>query len=135
MARYLSISPVQEPFDPGAAPKGRVELLFNVSCWKVPSGTLIEELLKRLEAQGVGTRGSNMFGSSAAQLPDGDGPYLSVIATGGAAPDYIQNLASPAYQHASAQIAVRGAKWTEVEAMAYAAYNALSSVRNTTLST
>ena len=43
----------------------------------------LDEIKDRLVAQGVGTYGSNIFLGSKAVIPTGDGPYLSIIETGG----------------------------------------------------
>lgn len=44
---------------------------------------VLDEIADRLVAQGVGVKGSNIFLGSNANIPSGDGPYLSLTETGG----------------------------------------------------
>lgn len=43
----------------------------------------LDEIAAKLVAAGVGTLGTDIFLSSRAKIPDGDGPYLSIKETGG----------------------------------------------------
>ncbi len=130
MARYLGISPLQEPFDGGLDGKARAQVMFNVLITKTPSTTVAEELIKILTDAGVGVEGTDIFFSSRASVPDGEGPFLSLIEQGGAAPGFIHNQDIPAYPSPGAQIVVRAKSYTQARAMAWAAYNALVVVRN-----
>lgn len=133
MSFYLEIRPIQEPFDLGLDDEERAKVVFNVSIVKTPSVTLEEELMAVLVAAGVGVVGQNVFSSTSAAVPRGGGPYLSVISTGGAPPLWNQNTNAPAYQRPSAQIVVRASTYLAARAMARAAYDALSVVRNATV--
>ena len=131
MTWYLSIMPVQEPFDFGGGQKGRAELSFNVEVTKVFSTTLLEELVKILENAGVGTRNVNIFGSSAAYDPSDAGPYLFLTVAGGPIPINTHNqISPPAYVRPTVKVTVRGDNYGAVETMVNAAYVALSAVRN-----
>jgi hypothetical protein len=94
----------------------------------------LDELADRLVAAGVGTRSANIFLGANALIPQGDGPFLTVIETGGMAPTRIQNKASVHTQQPTAQIAVRAARYNVARTMSKAAYDALDGVFNTTLS-
>jgi len=129
---YREIDVVQEPFDLGLDANGRAVVAFNVRAIKGPSATFEQELVARLVAAGVGSAGSTIFVSSSAAIPDGDGPYLTVTATGGLAPERTQ-AELPAYQRPSAQIAVRARTYAAARDRARAAYQALVGVRNVDL--
>lgn len=94
----------------------------------------LDELANRLVAQSVGVKGSNIFLGSGAEIPTGDGPYLSLTETGGSAPTRIHNAASAHTQRPTAQIVVRAKSYSTALAMARAAYNALDGIFNTMLS-
>lgn len=90
-----------------------------------------DEILHILSGAGVGIPQVNMFASSGKQLPKGNGPYLSVIPTGGAGPENTHNYTTvPAYQIPGAQIVVRAGSYQVAEAMARRAYNALFATSN-----
>lgn len=67
-----------------------------------------DEIKQRLVDMGVGTYGSNIISGSKGVIPDGDGPFLSIIETGGTAPLRVHNEARAHVQRPSAQILVRG---------------------------
>lgn len=97
---------------------------------------LFEEVASLLVAAGVGTLNTNIFGSSARNIPDGDGPYLSIIETGGTTPLRIHNavasgvvVATEGYERPSFQIVVRARTFSEARLMARRAYKALR-IRN-----
>lgn len=99
----------------------------------LPAG-LTADLVARLEAQNVGVYGVDIFASSRAVLPAGEGPFLTVIETGGTSPEHTHNsVLAPAYQRPSAEIIVRGATFETAMTMSRAAYSALF-VRNYTAS-
>ncbi len=134
MAWYRDIDVGQEPFDAGLDGNGRLMFKFNILAVKRPSTTFIQEIVTRLATQGVGTFGTSLFASTQARVPDGDGPYLQVIETGGTAPDRTHNAApAPGYQHPGAQITARAKTHAAARGMALAAYAALQ-IRNLELS-
>lgn len=94
----------------------------------------LDEIAARLVAQGVGTVGSNIFLGSKAAIPVGDGPYLSLIETGGSGPTRVQNTPGAKTQRPTAQIVARAKSYLVARTMAKAAYLALDGVFNTTLS-
>ena len=95
---------------------------------------LLDELAARLVAQSVGVKGSSIFLGSKAVIPDGDGPYLTLIETGGSGPTRVQNYTSAHTQRPTVQVAVRARSYLVARTMAKNAYDALDGVFNTTLS-
>jgi hypothetical protein len=122
-----------EPYDLGVDERNRMKWQFNVMATKTASELFIEELVRILEDDSVGVFNIDIFGSSKAAIPQGDGPYLSIISTGGTGPIRIQNQAAPAYFRPTALIVVRGAVNAQARAMAFAAYDALAKVVNQTV--
>lgn len=94
----------------------------------------LDELAARLVAQGVGALGSNIMLGSRAVIPPGEGPFLTIIETGGSAPTRVHNKSGANTQRPTAQITVRAMKYPVALTMARAAYNALDGVFNTVLS-
>lgn len=94
----------------------------------------LDDIKDRLVAQGVGTFGSNIILGSKGVIPDGDGPLLSVIETGGTAPLRIHNETGAHVQRPSALILVRGKNYVATRSMAKNAYLALDGIFNTSLS-
>jgi hypothetical protein len=128
---YLEISAVGQPLQAGKDENERHVLTFNLNIWKHPSATLTEELVALLQAAGVGTWESNIF-NMAAPLPNGNGPYLLVRETTGAAPLRTMNeVQPPASTRPNAQIVVHGRSFTAARTMSHAAHAALDGVRNT----
>lgn len=93
----------------------------------------VDEIASRLVAQGVGTLNSSIFCGSAAVMPEGVGPYLTVTETGGTAPTRVQNQNAAATQKPTAQISVRAKSYTDARTMSKNAYVALDGVFNTSL--
>lgn len=97
--------------------------------------TFLEEVASVLTTAGLGTLGSNIFASTHAEIPGGNGPYLTLVETPGAAPEYTQDSLLPAYHHARFQLTGRAVSYLAARAAALAAYNALCAVRNQTIGT
>lgn len=97
--------------------------------------SVLDDIVTRLESQGVGLGGSDIFTSSASAPPEGMGPYISLTETGGMAPTRIQNKNSAATVRPTVQILVRAGDIQGVQqgypaarAMAWSAYQALDGV-------
>lgn len=127
---YLEVQPQQEPFDVGPDESGRAQCVFNVLVTKRASATFVQELIKVLEDAGLGMGKVNLFGTSQAEIPAGDGPYLLVRPTSGTAPQGTHNDGAAAYRRPGAQILATAKTWVAAEALALAAYDALVAVRN-----
>lgn len=96
--------------------------------------SFLNEIAARLVGAGVGVIGTNIFMSSHAVIPSGDGPYLTIIESGGSGPTRTQNQSSASTQRPTAQVMVRAANSPTGRAMLKAAYDALDGIFNTTLS-
>ena len=129
MTQYLSIEPVQEPYDNGLDESGRAQCAFNVRAMSRPSDSFIQDLITALSAAGVGQEGVTIFGSSKAQVPS-QGTVLTIRATGGTGPVGTHNDGAGAYRRPSALLIAHAEKWKDAEALAVAAYSALLAVRN-----
>lgn len=129
MTWYREVNPVQEPFDLGLDASGRARVVFNIMVVKRASTTFLEEIRKILVNAGVAVFGTDLFETSKSNIPEGDGPYLSITETGGTAPERTQNVIG-AYPQPSAQIVARATNYEDALAMAWAAYNALVVVKN-----
>lgn len=126
MTNYLSIRPIQEPFDLDLDEERRQMYAFNVNVYKGYSKTVEEEIVKLLEDSGIGTGGTDLFSSSKAKIPTGEGPYVLIRETGGTAPEYIHNdTTKPAYQRPSIQIVVLGRNHSEVKTKIWEVYETL----------
>ena len=94
----------------------------------------LDEIGAKLVADGVGVLGTSIFFSSAAIVPSGPGPFLTLSETGGMAPTRTQNKFGAATQQPTAQILVRATNYVVARDMCRAAYNSLDGVFNATLS-
>jgi Bacteriophage minor capsid protein len=92
-----------------------------------------EEDIETLIVAG-GIAAGDIFISTKATIPDGDGPYIAITATGGTGNIRTQNsVAVPAYQRPSAQLRVHATSYVAARTMAKLAYNAVCGVRNRTV--
>jgi hypothetical protein len=130
VAKWLDVVLFQEPFPIGADASGRARLAFNILVTKTVSDTFAEEIVSILTAAGVGTYGTNIFIGDVVDIPTGDGPYLSVMETGGLSGLRIHEQTRPAYSRPGAQLIVRATTYDAARTMARAAHNALAAVSN-----
>ena len=94
-----------------------------------------DELAAKLVVSGVGVLAKSIFIGSRTALPNGAGPYLTLIETGGYFPLRTHNSVSvPAYQRPTFQIMCRAATYPAARLMCQNAYDALAGVRNVELS-
>ena len=82
------------------------------------------EIANRLAAQGVGVLGATLFIGSQAGIPNQDGPFVTIVETGGTNPARRQNNDS-GYQRPTAQITSRAKDYSIARSKAAAAYAAL----------
>ncbi len=90
----------------------------------------LDEIGAWLVQHGVGVLGQNIFKSSAAVIPAGDGPYMTISETGGISPVRVQNGVR-LLQRPTAQILVVAKGNPVARDMSRAAYQALDGVFNT----
>ena len=103
--------------------------------------SVLDELAAKLVADGVGVLGTSIFIGSAAVLPGGDGPYITLLETGGIAPGGFrgeggrtQNQDSIATQHPTVQVVSRAKSYQAARAKAKAAFDSLDGTWNEILS-
>lgn len=96
--------------------------------------SFLDEVGAKLVASGVGVLGSSIFLGSKAVIPSGDGPYLTLIETGGSAPTRIQNKTTANTQRPTAQVVSRAKSYSVARSKAKEAYDALDGLFNVTLS-
>lgn len=90
-----------------------------------------EDLQWLIEQAGLGTYGTSLFKGSKATYPIGDGPYVTIIETGGTAPEGTHNSPTkPAYVRPSVQIVTRAKKRDDARNRAQALYLLLYPVRD-----
>lgn len=99
--------------------------------------SLLDDLAVKLVADGVGVLGTSLFLSSAAVIPAGNGPFISLNEVGGVAPTRIQNARAVATQRPTVQVLVRaggaGTGYQTARTKAWNAYQSLDGIFNTTL--
>lgn len=95
---------------------------------------LLDEIAAYLASKGVGTVSSNILKGSNAVIPNGDGPFLSLIETGGSAPTRIHNVPGAHTQRPTVQVVCRATSYGVARTMAKSAYAALDGTFNTSLS-
>jgi hypothetical protein len=125
---YRELEPEQEPFDEATDSLHRAVYSFNVQAVKAPSVTFLEELTSLLVENQLGVPNETIFLTSSVSIPDGDGPYLTIVETGGTARERIQNDVR-GWQRPSAKLSVHARTSYEARALAYAARDACQ-VRN-----
>jgi len=131
MTWYREIEPLQKPFDMKKDSVDRAKIVFNIAVIKGPSDTFLEEIVKLLVNGGVGIYNTDIFLTSSKDIPDGPGPYLSIIETGGTFAERTHNdIILPAFERPTAQIVVRANSYAAARAMANAAYKILVAIRN-----
>jgi len=125
--RWVNTKPLQDVFDMGKDPIGRPTAGFNILILKQPSDSLELEVAAVLQGASVATFGENMFAGSDVEIPAGEGPFLSVIATGGLQP--IRTHTSK-YRYPAVQVSVMAEDYLAAVVMANAAFAVLEDVQN-----
>jgi hypothetical protein len=97
----------------------------------------IEDLGKLfLDAGLVTAKGTDLFLSTRARIPDGPGPYTSLIETGGLGPLRTHNRPTTiAYERPGAQIVVRCSNYVTARDLCRNLYFAVATVKNQFLNT
>lgn len=93
----------------------------------------LDDLVTKLETDGVGTRGVNIFTTSGVTVPrktDGSAT-LHIKKTGGSSPEQTQNATlRPAFLQPGAQLVAAADDYETAETFASSAYYSLGQVRN-----
>lgn len=77
------------------------------------------------------TYGTTLFKGPKAQIPNGAGPYVSLIRTGGLGSEGTHNsIEEPAYERPTAQVIARATDYDIAEAMAQSLYDLMWPIQN-----
>jgi hypothetical protein len=129
---YRKLEPAQEPFDEGTDSDRRMIVGFNVDADKDPTPTWLQELAAIvIEKFPSFVTNENLLLSSAANipgdgnvsLPGGDGPYITIIDTGGMSREHIHNNLT-GYQRPSAKVRVHARLYMDAYNMAFQIHGA-----------
>ena len=131
MTKYIAMRPVQEPFSLGLDTNGRAMVAFNLLGHCEPTREFLDEAAQVLLDAGVGTLNDDIFIGPSPFLPPTTAPVLSLIPTGGAPPEYTQDVdGGPAYKRPGLQVLVRAKGYRDADTMANDAYDAFCGVTN-----
>lgn len=134
MSRYLSILAVQRPFPIGTDELGRVMFSCNYEAEAAaPVEDFEQEIVEALidaDERRLATPAEDTFIGRSAAIPKGDGPYVSVIDTGGTSPGETHDGAK--YERLSFQIVVRGKNYQTTRDLALEIWRELDGKRNVT---
>lgn len=108
---YLSVNAVQSPISVGSDIKRRNmwSVNFRVKSYTLPP-TFEDDMLSVLSSAGYATLNVDSFIGPNTTIPDGNGPYLLLRDTGGAAPDETHN--GDVYADLSFQVTVYASSYT-----------------------
>ncbi len=139
MSFYQEILAMQSPMDIGSDENKRKRFSVNFEVMATEPVTDFErEIGKLINDAGFGTFTvgaviGDMFIGTEAILPTGNGPFVSIINTGGSEPESTHNKAAGhTYEHLSVQIVVRARGYDAAKVRALAIWRTLDGVRNTT---
>ncbi len=135
MTQYIEIAAVQSPFDIGSDDNKRMMFSCNYDAMAVAPVTDWErELAKILSDASLGILGTDIFIGTESILPKtGDGPFITIIDTGGSEPESIHNQAAMTYEHLSAQIVVRAKNYDPAKDRALAVWRELDGTYGSTV--
>lgn len=95
---------------------------------------LFPDFIVYLEAAVLSTvlrYGTNLFKGPKAKIPDGPGPFVSLIRTGGPDPEGTHNsVDEPAYEKPGMQVVVRALNYDDAEALAIELFKLLWPLQN-----
>lgn len=134
MSRYLEILATQRPFEFAVDKSNRTMHSVNFEALVAADvDQFEEEMAARLISEGAATAiNTDIFIGRKAEIPIGNGPYISINDTGGARPERAHN-AGIKYERLSFQIVVRAKDYVDARTRALAVWRALDGVRNTTV--
>ena len=96
----------------------------------------VEDIASLFVTAGIGTVGTNIFYSTRAEVPDTEGPFITLTETAGFQPQRIQNnVTRPGFFIPGAQVLVRGTYYVATRDKAVAAHLCLFGVRNRLIGT
>ncbi len=138
MSRWLSIEVLSDIADNGLDFDDRQKFGFNLIVTCVNPTEFEDEVGRVLIDAGATTSfGTDMFAMSKSNIPTGDGPYVSIVATGGPKPMRTHNAdrdeSAPAYRRLTVQVVARAKNSKTARAKAHACFDALFAIVNQTI--
>jgi hypothetical protein len=131
MPFYVEILVANGPTEFGADERDRRLLSVNiVARARGPIADWTGDIMKILDAAGVATPGTDCW-TGGPKVPDGNGPYISVINSGGFGSDFCQQ--DEELENLSAQVIIRAASPEVARVRATAVKDALKNIRNATI--
>lgn len=132
MSRYIEILAVQRPFPFNVDSRDRVMFSMNFTAqadsnvdeWE-------EELAQIIVDAGDGTLDTDLFIGPEAPIPTGDGPYITIIDTGGQ--EQVETHDGITYERLSAQIVVRAQSYKTARTRALAVWRDIHGTRGQTI--
>lgn len=132
MNRFIEILAVQRPSPIGVDENNRVMFSVNFDALAAaPVNDWEESIASILVSQGLSTLGTDTFFGPAAILPVSDGPYITLIDTGGYYTEITHS--DDRYERLSIQILTRALNYTVARTRALAIWRALDGKRNFTI--
>lgn len=129
MTRYIEILAVQRPFPFTTDANGRIVFSVNFTALAIaPVADFKLEIVKLINNAGYGTLGVDIFIGPTAVIPVGDGPYISIIDTGGISPSETHNGGKK--ESLSFQIIVRAVDYVTAETRSLNIWRTLDGKRN-----
>lgn len=134
VSRYLEILATQRPFEFAIDESNRTMHSVNFEALVAADvNQFEEEMAARMISEGAATAiGTDIFIGRKAEIPIGDGPYISITDTGGARPERAHNTGIK-YERLSFQVVVRAKNYVAARTRALAVWRALDGLRNITV--
>lgn len=128
MSRYLTILSVNEPTAYGVDTNGRTLFTTNYNSMAAGVVKYEEEIARILFDASLGTLGTDTFIGPASTVPTGNGPYTTIINTGGISPMETHN--ADKYRQGSFQVVVRALSYVVARNRAMAIWELLDGLRD-----
>lgn len=138
MSYWREVEVMSDIADNGLDGAERQKFGFNILV-VCDNPTQFEEEVARvlITASVVTGIGTDVYTMSKSKVPVGDGPFVSITATGGPLPERTHNAdrdsGLPAYRRLTVQVVARAANSLTARAKAHACFNALFAIKNTTI--
>lgn len=138
MSYWREVEVLSDIGDNGLDDAERQKFGFNILVVCDNPTAIENEVGQVLITAGVVTSfGTDIYAMSKSTIPSGDGPYVSITATGGPLPERTHNAdrdsGLPAYRRLTVQVVARAKNSLTARAKAHACFDALFSIRNTTI--
>lgn len=127
MSFYMSIRADQRPFDLSEDDNAHNVFVCNYTGQSFGDvDTWEDDLVSVIEGGGFGLMfGDEIFIGPRAILPDGDGPFVTIIDTGGARQELFHDTTDPVMENLSAQISVHGRNFQSAQTLSLGIWRAL----------